>query len=133
MYFRSFSAGWQRNVPLLREVEKEPCLHIHPNRARALGIADGDTVRVTSPHGFLLVKAMYYPGIREDTVMLLHGWWQGCAELGLPDLPLLDGGANVNLLYSPDMEKSADPLITAMGSQTLVNVARVCPAEKDAS
>ena len=76
---------------------------------------------------------MYYPGIREDTVMLLHGWWQGCAELGLPDLPLLDGGANVNLLYSPDMEKSADPLITAMGSQTLVNVARVCPAEKDAS
>ena len=38
---RSFSAGWQRNVPLLREVEKEPCLHIHPNRARALGIADG--------------------------------------------------------------------------------------------
>ena len=130
---RSFSAGWQRNVPLLREVEKEPCLHIHPNRARALGIADGDTVRVTSPHGFLLVKAMYYPGIREDTVMLLHGWWQGCAELGLPDLPLLDGGANVNLLYSPDMEKSADPLITAMGSQTLVNVARVCPAEKDAS
>ncbi|WP_294446728.1 molybdopterin-dependent oxidoreductase [uncultured Mailhella sp.] len=122
---RSFSAGWQRNVPYLREVEKEPSLHIHPKSARSLGIADGDRVKVTSPHGSLVVKAQYYPGIREDTVMLLHGWWQGCPELGLPDMPLTDGGANVNLLYSPDIEKSADPIVTAMGSQTLVNVTRV--------
>lgn len=130
---RSFSAGWQRNVPLLREVEKDPCLHIHPESAQKLGIADGDTVTVTSPHGSLTVKARHYPGIRKDTVMLLHGWWQGCRELGLPDMPLLDGGANVNLLYTPDIEKSADPLITAMGSQTLVSVTRACPAAKDPS
>ena len=121
---RSFSAGWQRNVPFLREVEKEPCLHIHPESARARGIADGDMVTVTSPHGSLTVRAEYYPGIRKDTVMLLHGWWQGCKELGLPDMPLLDGGANVNLLYTPDLAKCCDPLITAMGSQTLVNVSK---------
>ncbi len=121
---RSFSAGWQRNVPYLREVEKEPALHIHPESAKAYGIKDGDMVVVTSPHGSLTVRAEYYPGIRKDTVMLLHGWWQGCKELGLPDMPLLDGGANVNVLYSPDLERGADPLVTAIGSQTLVNVRR---------
>ncbi len=121
---RSFSAGWQRNVPFLREVEKEPCLHIHPESAKVRGIADGDMVTLSSPHGSLKVRAEYYPGIRKDTVMLLHGWWQGCKELGLSDMPLLDGGANVNLLYTPDLAKCCDPLITAMGSQTLVNVSK---------
>ena len=121
---RGFSAGWQRDVPFLRELEKQPVLHIHPESAKERGIADGDLVTVTSPHGSLKVRAMHYPGIRRDTVMLLHGWWQGCEELGLADMPLLDGGANVNLLYSPDLEKNADPLITALGSQTLVNVTR---------
>lgn len=121
---RSFSAGWQRNVPFLREVERDPTLHIHPESARARGIADGDTVIITSPHGSITAKAEHYPGIRKDTVMLLHGWWQGCRELGLPDMPLLDGGSNVNLLYSPDLARNSDPLITAMGSQTLVNVSK---------
>lgn len=121
---RGFSAGWQRDVPFLRELEKQPVLHIHPESAKERGIADGDLVTVTSPHGSLKVRAMHYPGIRRDTVMLLHGWWQGCEELGIADMPLLDGGANVNLLYSPDLEKNADPLITALGSQTLVNVTR---------
>jgi hypothetical protein len=56
--------------------------------------------------------------------MLLHGWWQGCRELGLEDMPLVDGGANVNVLYSVDPDKAYDPLITAMTSQTLVEVSR---------
>lgn len=122
---KNYSAAWQRNVPFLREIEPEPLLHIHPDTAAAQGIADGDRVTVTSPHGWLTVKAAYYPGIRPDTVMLLHGWWQGCRELGLPDRPLTDGGANVNLLYSVDPETAYDPLVTAMASQTLVAVRKV--------
>lgn len=121
---RSFSAGWQRNVPYLREVEPYPVLHIHPDTAAARNIADGDDIVIRSPHGRIRAKAEYYPGIRKDTVMILHGWWQGCSELGLPDMPLLDDGANVNLLYNPDVEAMCDPLITAMGSQTLVDVVR---------
>jgi hypothetical protein len=38
------------------------------------------------------------------------------------DYPLLDGGANVNLLYNVDPEKAYDPMVTAMSSQTLVEV-----------
>jgi hypothetical protein len=68
------------------------------------------------------VKAEIYPGIRPDTVMILHGWWQGCEELGLEDYALTVGGANVNAMYSVDPDKAYDPLITAMTSQTLVQV-----------
>ena len=115
----NYSASWARNVPWLRELQPEPVLHIHPDAAAEREIKDGDPVIVESPHGWLKVKAELCPGIRPDTVMILHGWWQGCRELGFKDYPLLDGGANVNNMYSVDMGKVFDPLITAMSSQTL--------------
>lgn len=119
---KNFSASWQRNVPHLREIQPDPMLHIHPEAASARQIKECDWVIVTSPHGWMKVKAEIYPGIRPDTVMILHGWWQGCQELGLKDFPLSDGGANVNAMYSVAPEKAYDPLITAMASQTLVQV-----------
>ena len=122
---KNYTASWQRNVPRLREIEPHPVLHIHPRAADARGIADGDWVKVASPHGWMKVKAQRYPGIRPDTVMLLHGWWQGCRELGIADYPILDGGANVNIMYSVDPDKAYDPLVTAMASQTLVQVTKM--------
>ncbi len=120
-----FTASWQRNVPYLREIQPYPTIHIHPDTAAERGIKDGDWVRVESPHGWIKVKAQFYPGIRPDTVMVLHGWWQGCKELGFEDFPILDGGANVNIMYSVDAKKAFDPIITAMSSQTLVQVSKV--------
>ncbi|MCX8022543.1 MAG: molybdopterin-dependent oxidoreductase [Syntrophorhabdaceae bacterium] len=120
-----YTASWQRNVPYLREILPYPTIHIHPDAASARGIKDGDWVKVESPHGWLKVKAEIYPGIRPDTVMILHGWWQGCKELGYEDFPILDGGANVNIMYSVDAEKAFDPIVTAMSSQTLVEVSKI--------
>jgi anaerobic selenocysteine-containing dehydrogenase len=117
-----YNASWLRNIPYLREVMPYPTLQIHPQTASTRGIKDGDWVLVESPHGTMKVKAEITPGIRPDTVMSFHGWWQGCGELGLPGYPVLDGGANTNNLYSVDPEKVYDPLITAMSSQTLVQV-----------
>jgi hypothetical protein len=68
------------------------------------------------------IRAQVNVGIRPDTVMALHGWWQGCQELELPGFPVLDGGANTNNMYSVDFEKAFDPLVTAMSNQTLVQV-----------
>jgi len=119
---KNYSASWQRNVPHLREIQPDPVLHIHPEAASARQIQGNDWVKVTSPHGWLKVKAEIYPGIRPDTIMILHGWWQGCRELGARDYPLADGGANVNTMYSVDPQKAYDPLVTAMASQTLVQV-----------
>ena len=117
-----YTASWQRNVPFLREIQPYPALHIHPDTAAERGIKNDDWIIVESPHGWMKVKAEIYPGIRPDTVMILHGWWQGCKELGFEDYPILDGGANVNNMYNVDLEKAFDPLITAMSSQTLVQV-----------
>jgi anaerobic selenocysteine-containing dehydrogenase len=119
---KCYTASWQRNVPYLREIMPYPTLHIHPDRASERGIKNDDWIIVESRHGWMKVKAEIYPGIRPDTVMILHGWWQGCKELGFEDYPILDGGANVNNMYSVDPEKAFDPLITAMTSQTLVQV-----------
>jgi anaerobic selenocysteine-containing dehydrogenase len=114
--------GWLRNIPYLREVQPDPWIHIHPDTAKARDINDGDWVIVESPHGWIKVKAIYFPGIRPDTVMGLHGWWQSCEELGLPGYSVVDGGANVNTLYSTDPQKAFDPLVTAQPKQTLVEV-----------
>ena len=121
----NYTAAWQRNVPYLREMQPYPTLHIHPDAAKARGIEDDDWVVVESPHGWIKVKAELYPGVRPDTVMILHGWWQGCSELEFKDYPLLDGGANVNVMYSVDPDKMYDPVVTAMSSQTLVQVKKV--------
>jgi anaerobic selenocysteine-containing dehydrogenase len=121
---KTYTASWQRNVPVLRETAPYPTLHIHPDAAAARNIGDQDWIVVESPHGWIKVKAEFYPGIRPDTVMLLHGWWQGCEALGHKDMSVLDGGANVNNMYSVDPDKAFDPLITAMSSQTLVEVRR---------
>ena len=115
-----YNAGWLRNVPYLRAVQPDPWVHIHPDTARARGIADGDWVIIESPHGRIRSRAVYFPGIRPDTVMGLQGWWQGCDELGLPGYS--DGSANTNNLYSVDPDKAFDPLVTAMPKQTLVEV-----------
>jgi anaerobic selenocysteine-containing dehydrogenase len=117
-----YYAGWLRNLPYLREIQPDPWVHIHPETAKARGIENGDWVIVESPHGWIKVKALYFPGIRPDTVMSLHGWWQSCDELGLPGYPVLDGGANTNIMYSTDPVKAFDPVVTAMPKQTLVQV-----------
>ncbi len=122
---KNYTASWLRNVPYLREIQPDPVVHIHPDTAASRGIHNDDWVIIESPHGRLKVKAEIYPGIRPDTVMMLHGWWQGCKELGLEDYPLLDGGANANSMYSVDPKRAYDPLITAMSSQTLVQIKKV--------
>lgn len=97
------------------------------NTAKQRGIEDGDWVEVTSPHGMIKLKAEFFPGIRPDTIMALHVWWQGCEELGLPPYPLLEGGAtNANPMCNVD-EKAFDRLVTAMSSQTLVEVKKAAP------
>lgn len=120
----NYSAGWQREVPYLREIERRPTLHIHPETAKARGISHGDEVMVEGKMGHIRAMAEYYPGIRQDTLMILHGWWQGCKELGLEDMSLTDGGANVNMMYE-NQATAYDPLVTAMSSQALVEVRKV--------
>lgn len=44
---------------------------------------------------------------------------------GYEDYLLGDGDANVNVIYSVDADKAYDPLVTAMSSQTLVQICKI--------
>jgi hypothetical protein len=57
--------------------------------------------------------------------MGINGWWQSCDELGMPGYALENGGANPNVLFSTDIEKYFDPMVSAMPKQTLVQVSKV--------
>ena len=98
--------SWLHNVAYLRELQPYPWLKINPATAQKYGIADGDWVRVESPHGWCRLKAQYFEAISPEVVMTKRGWWQACEELGLPGYGCGDGGSEVNNLYSSDTASS---------------------------
>ena len=67
--------GQSLNNPLLNERAPHQMLWIHPDRARPLGIADGDDVEVTGGGAYTgRLKANVTPWIHPDAVFLLHGY-----------------------------------------------------------
>ncbi|MCF8075361.1 MAG: molybdopterin-dependent oxidoreductase [Desulfotignum sp.] len=64
-----------RQIPWLREQQKEPVLEIHPDTAEKLGINNGEKVCVENWLGKITVTALTTPIIHPDVVMAEHGWW----------------------------------------------------------
>ena len=73
------------NLDWVREVERPHVLDIHPDDARARGIADGSRAAVWNDRGRLEISARITPGIRPGVVHVLEGW---CHE-GDPDVNAL--------------------------------------------
>ena len=67
--------GQSLNNPILNEIAPEQVLWIHPDRARPLGIGDGDIVEVTGGGSYTgRIKAKVTPWIHPDAVFMLHGY-----------------------------------------------------------
>jgi thiosulfate reductase/polysulfide reductase chain A len=111
------------NVAYLRELRPYPWVKINPATAQKYGIADGDWVKVESPHGWCKLKAEYFAGISPEVLMTKRGWWQSCEELDLPGYDTGDGGSEVNALYNSD-ESLFDKFYSQMAKQTLVKISR---------
>jgi anaerobic selenocysteine-containing dehydrogenase len=121
--------SWMKNVPWLREIIGNSFVKINPKTAERYGIKDGDWVQVVSPRGVKKAVARIFPGIRPDTLMGQHGWWQGCDKLHLPEYSTLDGGTNENVLYDWS-ERGRDPVIGDINKNTLVRIEKTsAPAE----
>ena len=67
--------GQSLNNPILGEVAPEQVLWINPERARALGIGDGDDVEVNGGGSYTgILKAKVTPRIHPEAVFMLHGY-----------------------------------------------------------
>jgi anaerobic selenocysteine-containing dehydrogenase len=70
------------NVTSLRAIEGEPWLDIHPEDARARGVADGSYVRVYNDRGSLELRARVSDRARRGLVVALSVWWKKLARDG---------------------------------------------------
>ena len=103
-----FCETQHRNVPSLRSRAPDPQVELHPDTARARGIAAGDWVRLDTPHGSVRARAKLNANLDPQVVCGQHGWWQACAELGLPGYPPFGpGSANLNLVLR---QQPSDPI-----------------------
>lgn len=112
-----------QDIPYLRELRPYPWIWINPATARRYGIADGDWVKVESPHGWCRFQARYFEGISPEVLMTKRGWWQSCEELGVPGYAAGDGGSEVNNLYNSDPARF-DKFYSQMAKQTLVRISK---------
>jgi formate dehydrogenase len=70
---RSFNS-WTHNMPSLTDRLDEPHAHLHPDTAATLGVADGESVRLTTEAGAITVPARVTDRIRTDTVAVPQFW-----------------------------------------------------------
>ena len=60
--------SWGSHNGWLRQITAENCLYMHRDRARALGIADGDWVWIKSAIGRVKGRVRLMDGVNRDTV-----------------------------------------------------------------
>ena len=90
--------SWMHNAPLLMRGGRTHAARIHPDDAEAAGIADGERVRISSPHGSIELQATLTDEVKRGTVAVPHGW----GHSGGWTVANAAGGANVNQLASSD-------------------------------
>ena len=100
------------NLPTFLESEKTPHLEIHPDDARARGIASGEKVRVFNARGALVLTARVTDRARPGVVVALSVWWRKLS----PD------GTNANMVTGQAL---TDLGRAATFYDCLVEVARV--------
>ena len=94
-----FCQTQHRGLPSLRRRAPDPEFEMHPATAAARGIGEGDWVAIETPEGRVRARARFNASLDPRVVVGEHGWWQGCAELGLPAFdPFGPTGANYNSL-----------------------------------
>ena len=79
---RNFLNSSFANLPFALASEKEPRLDIHPDDARARGIAGGDRVRVFNDRGSYSLKAAVSERARPGVVIAPSVWWRKLAPDG---------------------------------------------------
>jgi formate dehydrogenase len=114
--------SWLNELPGLHPSGKHNEVVIHPDDAAALGISEGDRVKVSSPVGAIELAASVNAGPRRGVVVIDHGWGSRIFDPRGGSQPE-SYGANRNLLIDGG---PVDPLSqTAALSSSYVAVERL--------
>nr|WP_245818196.1 molybdopterin-dependent oxidoreductase [Roseomonas rosea] len=73
-----------RGIASLRRRAAEPVAEMHPELARAQGIADGGWMQVETRAGRARFRARWNDALHPEVVLADYGWWEACPDLGLP-------------------------------------------------
>ncbi|GAA1575411.1 molybdopterin-dependent oxidoreductase [Actinomadura kijaniata] len=92
--------SWMHNAPALMRGDRRHAARLNPEDAAEHGIADGARCRITSPHGAIELPVVVTDEMTPGTVAVPHGWGHD----GGWTVANAAGGANVNVLASPDPE-----------------------------
>ncbi|MEW2115750.1 molybdopterin oxidoreductase family protein [Streptomyces sp. NPDC005474] len=98
--------SWMHNVPALTGGTNRCTLHINPEDAARLGVADGDPVRIKGAGGEVVAPAEITDVIRRGVVSLPHGWGHDRPGTRLTHAAV-DPGVNVNQVLDGSL---LDPL-----------------------
>ncbi len=73
-----------RGIASLRRRAPEPMVELHPDLAARHGVAEGGWLRLTTRAGSARFKARFSAALAADVLVADYGWWEACADLGLP-------------------------------------------------
>ncbi len=110
---RGFFHSEGRQVERLRRANPDPLVEVHPDTAAALGIADGDWVRIETPQAAVTMKARLFDGVAPQVVSAQHAWWY--PEEGPPEYGWKK--SSVNLLFGDteyDPDTGSEPLRSSL-------------------
>ncbi|MFC5172935.1 molybdopterin oxidoreductase family protein [Streptomyces mutomycini] len=112
--------SWMHNVAALRGGSNVCTLQIHPDDATRIGLAEGDTARITAAGGEVEAPVEITDSVRAGVVSLPHGWGHSRPGTRM-SVAGADPGVNVNQLLDGTL---LDPLSgTAVLNAVPVSVA----------
>ncbi len=89
-------------------------LHLHPDDAARLGLADGDRAHVRSRTGAIVAPVEVTDGIMPGVVSIPHGWGHDVEGVQLSVASTIGAGVNSNLLAD-------DTLFDALSGNAVLN------------
>jgi anaerobic selenocysteine-containing dehydrogenase len=90
--------SWMHNINVLVKGKPQCTLHVHPDDAARIGLADGDQAQVRSRTGSIVAPVELTDGIMPGVVSIPHGWGHDVDGVQLSVASTLGAGVNSNLL-----------------------------------
>ena len=98
--------SWMHNLPVLVKGKPRCTVHVHPDDAARLGVANGVDVRVSSTSGAIVLPAEVTDAVMQGVVSIPHGWGHDVDGTRMATATR-NAGANSNVLAGSDL---FDPL-----------------------